>query len=31
MFTENKDTTHWFENKGTTPFVLLVVDVFKQP
>jgi quercetin dioxygenase-like cupin family protein len=31
MFTENKDTTHWFENKGTTPFILLVVDVFKQP
>jgi quercetin dioxygenase-like cupin family protein len=29
MFTENKDTTHWFE--GTTPFILLVVDVFKQP
>jgi hypothetical protein len=31
MFTEDKDTTHWLENKEATPFILLVVDVFKQP
>jgi quercetin dioxygenase-like cupin family protein len=31
MLTESKDTTHWFENKGATPFILLAVDVFKQP
>ena len=27
--TEGKDTTHWAENKGTTPFVLITADIFK--
>ncbi len=27
---ENKETLHWVENKGTTPAVLIVADVFKQ-
>jgi len=26
----NKDTTHWHQNKGTEPVVLLVVDVFNN-
>jgi quercetin dioxygenase-like cupin family protein len=30
-FQGDKDTTHWLENKGTTPVVLIVADVFKQP
>ena len=25
----NKDTTHWWENKGDAPAVLLPVDIFK--
>ena len=28
--TSEKDVTHWLENKGTTPAVLIVVDVLKQ-
>ena len=27
---ENKETTHWLENKGSTPAVILPVDIFKQ-
>jgi quercetin dioxygenase-like cupin family protein len=30
-FSENKDTTHWLENKGTAPAMLIVTDIFKQP
>ena len=30
-WTENKDTTHSLENKGTTPAVILSVDIFHQP
>ena len=30
-FSENKDTTHWVENQGTTPAVVIAVDIFKQP
>jgi len=28
-WTEGKDTTHWAENKGDGPVVILAVDVFK--
>lgn len=28
---ENKNTVHWLENKGTAPVVLIAVDVFKLP
>ena len=28
--TAGKETTHWEENKGTTPLVLLVADILKQ-
>lgn len=28
-FTEGKDTTHWAQNKGDAPVVVLAVDVFK--
>jgi quercetin dioxygenase-like cupin family protein len=28
-WTEDKDTTHWAENKGDKPVVVLAVDVFK--
>jgi len=28
-WTEGKDTTHWAENKGDGPVVVLAVDVFK--
>jgi quercetin dioxygenase-like cupin family protein len=31
MFSEKKETTHWLENKGTTPAVIIVTDIFKQP
>jgi quercetin dioxygenase-like cupin family protein len=31
VWSEGKDTTHWLENKGTTPVVLIPVDIFKQP
>ena len=30
-FFEDKNITHWLENKGTTPVVFISVDVFKQP
>jgi quercetin dioxygenase-like cupin family protein len=30
FWTENKETTHWVENKGTTPAVFIPVDIFKQ-
>jgi len=30
-WTENKETTHSLENKGNTPAVILVVDIFHQP
>jgi quercetin dioxygenase-like cupin family protein len=30
-WTEDRNTMHWLENRGTTPVVLLPVDVFKQP
>jgi len=28
---ENKETVHWLENRGTTPAILIAVDIFKQP
>jgi quercetin dioxygenase-like cupin family protein len=28
---EGGDATHWVENKGTSPAVLIAVDIFKQP
>ena len=28
-WTEGKDVMHWAENKGTTPVVVVAVDVFK--
>jgi len=28
-WTEDKDTTHWAQNKGSTPAVIVAVDVFK--
>ena len=28
-WTEGKDTTHWAENRGTKPVVVVAVDVFK--
>ena len=30
-WSENRETTHWLENKGTTPAVLIGADIFKQP
>lgn len=30
-WSENKETTHWVENKGATPAVLILNDIFKQP
>jgi quercetin dioxygenase-like cupin family protein len=30
-WSENKETTHWLENKGTTPAVLIATDIFHQP
>ena len=27
---EGKETEHWVENKGTTPAILIAVDIFKQ-
>jgi hypothetical protein len=29
-FWGDKDTTHWLENKGTEPALLIVADIFKQ-
>ena len=31
LHTAGKGVTHWSENKGAEPAVLIVVDVFKQP
>ncbi len=28
---EDRNLTHWVENKGTSPAVLIAVDIFKQP
>jgi quercetin dioxygenase-like cupin family protein len=30
MWTEDRNTTHWLENRGTTAAVLIPVDIFKQ-
>ena len=30
-WSENKETMHWVENKGTTPVILITTDIFKQP
>ncbi len=30
-WSENKETNHWLENKGTTPAVLIAADIFHQP
>ena len=30
-WSENKEMVHWLENKGTTPAILIAVDIFKQP
>lgn len=30
-WSENKETTHWLENKGTAPAVLIAADIFHQP
>jgi putative FmdB family regulatory protein len=30
-FQAGKDTTHWLENKGTSPLVIIVAGIFKQP
>jgi quercetin dioxygenase-like cupin family protein len=29
-WSEGKETTHWAENKGTQPTVIIVGDIFKQ-
>ena len=29
MLAVGKDTTHWEENKGSTPVVLIAADIFK--
>jgi len=29
-WSEDKETTHWLENRGTAPVVLVAVDIFKQ-
>lgn len=29
-WSENRDTMHWLENKGTTPAMLIAADIFKQ-
>lgn len=28
---EDRNVTHWVENKGTSPAALIAVDIFKQP
>jgi quercetin dioxygenase-like cupin family protein len=28
---ENTKVVHWIENRGTTPAVVVAVDIFKQP
>ena len=30
-WSEDRNVTHWVENKGTSPAVLIAVDIFKQP
>jgi quercetin dioxygenase-like cupin family protein len=30
-FTSTKETSHWVENKGITPAIIIAVDIFKQP
>lgn len=30
-WSENKETMHWVENKGTIPAILIATDIFKQP
>lgn len=30
-FASTKETSHWLENKGTTPAIFIAVDIFKQP
>ena len=30
-WSEDKDTTHWLENRGTTPAVEISVDIVRQP
>lgn len=30
-WSEDKETMHWLENRGTTPAVFIAVDIFKQP
>lgn len=30
-FAEGKGITHWVENRGTKPVILVAVDIFKQP
>jgi len=31
FWSEDRETSHWLENKGTAPAVLIAVDIFKQP
>ena len=31
IMVENKDTTHWIQNNGTEPVLLLAVDITKAP
>jgi len=31
FWSEDKQTLHWLENKGTTPAAFIAVDIFKQP
>lgn len=28
---EDKDTTHWLENRGTTPAIEISFDIFRRP
>ncbi len=30
-FSSTKETSHWLENKGTSPAMFIAVDIFKQP
>jgi len=30
-WSENKETVHWLDNKGTAPAILIAADIFKQP
>jgi quercetin dioxygenase-like cupin family protein len=31
IFVEDKDTTHWIENNGMEPVLLLAIDITKTP